>query len=102
MLEELNGQPIDVQQYGKDRPRIEINSAKNIFMGFTGSHDINGKIFFEKGLLRFTDIVASEKVSAAEKRFIKNLQDATSYKLENNRLLLSNQSGQLLKFRKTD
>ena len=71
-------------------------------MGFTGSHDINGKIFFEKGLLRFTDIVASKNVSAVEKRFIKNLQDATSYKLENNRLLLSNQSGQLLKFRKTD
>lgn len=102
MLEEMNGQPINVQQYGKDHPRIEINSSQNTFMGITGSHDISGKLFFEKGLLRFTDIEAPLNLNDKEKDFIKNLQSATGYKLENNRLLLFNPSGELLKFRKTD
>ncbi len=101
-LEEMNGQPIDVQQFSQDRPRIEINSSKNTFMGFTGSHEIIGKIFFEKGLLQFTDIEVPLNSTAAEKGFIKNLQSATGYTLENNRLLLFNPAGELLKFKKTD
>lgn len=48
-LEELNGQPINVQQYGKDPPRIEINAAQNSFTGVSGNNDINGKIFLKKG-----------------------------------------------------
>ncbi len=102
VLEEINGQPINVQQYGKDRPRIEINSSQNTFMGFTGSHDINGRIFFEKGLLRFTDFAVPENLSDPEKGFMKNLQSTTGYKIENMRLLLFNPSGELLKFRKID
>lgn len=101
-LEELNGQPINVRQYGKDRPHIEINSTQNSFTGVTGNHAINGKIFFEIGLLRFTDIVVLQNVNASENGFIKNLQSATSYTIENNRLLLFNPSGQLLQFKKTD
>ncbi len=101
MLEDMNGQTIDVQQYGK-RPRIEINSSQNTFMGSAGSHEISGKIFFEKELLRFTNIAAPQNLSDAEKEFIKNLQLATGYKLENNRLLLFNPAGELLKFKKTD
>ncbi len=102
MLEDMNGQTIDVQQYGKERPHIEINSSQNTFMGSAGSHEISGKIFFEKGLLRFIDIAVPQNLSDAEKRFIKNLQSATGYTLENNRLLLFNRSGELIKFRKTD
>ena len=102
MLEDMNGQQIDVQQYGKERPRIEINSSQNTFMGSAGSHEISGKIFFEKGLLRFTDIAVPLNLTAAENGFLKNLQSATGYKLENNRLLLFNPGGELLKFKKTD
>ncbi len=101
-LEDINGQPIDVQQYGKERPRIEINSSQNTFMGATGNHEIIGKIFFEKGLLRFTDIEMPLNLSDPEKEFIKNLQTVTGYTLENNRLLLFNKAGELIKFRKTD
>ncbi len=101
-LEEMNGQPIDVQQYGKERPRIEINSSQNTFMGSAGSHEISGKIFFEKGLLRFTDIAVPENLTPAENGFLKNLQSATGYTLENNRLLLFNPGGELLKFKKID
>lgn len=101
-LEDMNGQRIDVKQYGKERPRIEIISSENTFMGFAGNHEISGKIFFEKGLLQFTDIVVTQNLSDAEKGFIKNLQSVTGYKLENNRLLLFNPAGELLKFKKTD
>lgn len=101
-LEELNGQPIAVEQYGKDRPRIEINTSQNSFMGVSGNHDINGKIFFENGLLRFTDIIIPQKGNAAEKEFIKNLQSANNYLIENNRLILFNASALLLQFKKTD
>jgi uncharacterized membrane protein/heat shock protein HslJ len=102
ILEDMNGQTIDVKQYGKERPRIEINSSQNTFMASAGSHEISGKIFFEKELLRFTNIAAPQNLSDAEKEFIKNLQLATGYKLENNRLLLFNPAGELLKFKKTD
>ncbi len=102
VLEEINGQPVNVQQYGKERPCIEINSSQNSFMGYTGSHDINGKILFERGLLRFTDVVTPQDLSKAEKGFIKNLQSVTGYKLENNRLVLFNPAGEVLKFKKTD
>ncbi len=101
-LEEMNGQPLHVQQYGKERPRIEINSSQNSFMGVSGNHDINGKIFFEKGLLRFTDIEKTKNGNKAEDGFIKNLAATTGYTIENNRLLLFNPSGQLLKFKKAD
>ncbi|CAN5597471.1 hypothetical protein BH11BAC3_BH11BAC3_43750 [soil metagenome] len=101
-LEDMNGQPIGVQQYGKERPHIEINSSQNTFMGSAGNHEISGKISFEKGLLRFTDIEVPLNLSYVEKGFIKNLQSATGYIVENNRLLLFNPSGELLKFRKTD
>jgi uncharacterized membrane protein/heat shock protein HslJ len=102
VLEEINGQPVNVQQYGKESPRIEINSSQNSFMGYTGSHDINGKIFFEKGLLRFNDVMAPQDLNKAEKEFIKDLQSATGYKLENNRLVLFNPAGELMQFKKTD
>jgi uncharacterized membrane protein len=101
-LEEISGQVVNEQQFGKERPRIEINSSQNSFMGFTGSHDINGKIFFEKGLLRFTDVMTPQDLSKEEKWFIKNLQSATGYKLKNNRLVLFNPAGEMLKFKKTD
>ena len=71
-------------------------------MGSAGSHEISGKIFFEKWLLRFTDIAVPTNSLVAEKGFVKNLQSATGYTLENNRLLLFNPAGELLKFRKTD
>ncbi len=90
MLEEINGHPVKVQQYGKERPRIEINSSQNSFMGYTGSHDINGKIFFERGLLRFTDVMAPQDLSKAEKGLIKSLQSVIGYKFANNRLVLFN------------
>ena len=101
-LEAMNGKPIEVRQYGKECPRIEINSSQNTFMGSAGSHEISGKIFFERGLLRFTDIAAPQNLSDVEKGFIKNLQSATGYTLENNRLLLFNPAGELLRFKKTD
>jgi heat shock protein HslJ len=41
-------------------------------------------------------------LTAAENGFIKNLQSATAYKSENNRLLLFNPAGEVLKFKKTD
>jgi heat shock protein HslJ len=71
-------------------------------MGVTGNHAINGKIFFEKGLLLFTDIVAMQNGNTVENDFVKNLQYATGYMIENNRLLLFNSAGQLLQFKKTD
>ena len=91
-----------MQQYGKERLRIEIISSQNTFVGSAGNHEIGGKIFFEKGLLQFTGLVVPQNLSDAEKGFIKNLQSVRGYKLENNRLLLFNPAGELLKFKKTD
>lgn len=101
-LDIVNGQPIEAQQYGKERPYVEINSSQNTFMGSTGNHNISGKIFWEKGLLQFTDIVMPQNLSEGEKGFIKSLQLATGYTLENRLLLLFDNKREMMKFRKAD
>jgi heat shock protein HslJ len=66
---------------------------------------MNGTIFFERGLLRFTDIITTRMFcgeSNKEKEFLKTLQSTTAYKVENLRLTLTNESGEELVFKKVD
>jgi len=60
--------------------------------------------FFEKGLLRFTNIITTKMMcqNNKEDEFLKALKSATSYKIENNRLWLSNPDKLLVVFKKVD
>lgn len=105
VLEKLNGKNVVKTNFKNDLPLIEISSTKNTFTGFSGCNRMNGKLFFEKGLLRFTDVATTKMMcdsSNKENDFLKALQSATTYKIENNRLWLSNPLEKLLVFKKID
>lgn len=105
VLEKLNGENVSLTDFTKELPNLEINSSTNTFMGFAGCNRMNGTLFFERGLLRFTNIITTRMACIGtnkESEFLKALQSTTSYKVENNRLLLINPSGEKLVFKKVD
>jgi heat shock protein HslJ/uncharacterized membrane protein len=105
VLEQLNGKKVSPTDFSKELPRVEIYASTNKILGFAGCNQMNGSIFFEKGLLRFSNIATTRMMCEPqnkENEFLKALQSTTTYKLENNRLWLSNPSGLLLVLRKVD
>ncbi|NHN27722.1 META domain-containing protein [Flavobacterium jejuense] len=105
VLEKMNGSKITKIDFSNGFPTMEINSTTHKFLGFAGCNRMNGSLFFEKGLLRFTKIVTTEMMcepSNKEPDFLNTLQNSTSFKIENNRLILSNPDGELLTFKKID
>lgn len=105
VLEKLYKGQATSSDFSKELPRLEINSSKNIFIGFTGCKTMNGTIFYEKNILRFIDIESDNKscgTNNKEPEFLNALRSSTTYKIENNRLWLSNPSNQTLVFKKID
>ncbi|MBC9794445.1 META domain-containing protein [Sinomicrobium weinanense] len=105
VLEKLGNQKINEQDFDRELPSLEINSGTNEFTGFSGCNRINGVLFFEQGLLRFTDIVSTKMMcnnADKEAEFLKALESSTSYEIANNGLTLSNPSGVQAVFKKTD
>ncbi|MCX2681673.1 META domain-containing protein [Galbibacter sp. EGI 63066] len=105
VLEKINGNDITKEDFSKELPTMEINSTANTFSGFAGCNRMNGSLFSEKELLRFTNIATTKMMcepANKEPEFIKALQSGTTYKIANNRLMLSNPEGELLVFKKID
>ena len=105
VLEKLNGKKVDKANFNNDLPSLEINATTNTFLGFAGCNRMNGKLFYEKELLRFTDINTTKIMCQSnneENTYLKAFRSATRYKIENNRLWLSNPSEELLIFKKID
>ena len=105
LLETLNGQKVTSEDFAKQKPYLEIDAKNKTFNGYLGCNDCNGKLFVENELLRFTDVVSTLKMclpNNKEPEFLKALQSATTYKIENNRLVLLNPSKELLVFKKVD
>ena len=105
VLEELNNIKVTSKDFTKELPLIEINTTDNKFSGYAGCNRMNGTLFFERGIIRFTNIITTKMFCPSpnkENEFIKALQSATTYKIENNRLWLSNPNGMLVVFKKID
>jgi heat shock protein HslJ/uncharacterized membrane protein len=105
VLEELNGFKVFITDFQQELPRIEINSAENKFMGYGGCNAISGSIFYEKDLLRFSQVISTRMAFAPgnkEGEFTKALQSIITYSIGDNRLTLSNPSGKILVFKKVD
>jgi heat shock protein HslJ len=107
VLETLKGTQVSKDDFnGNDVPNMEININSNRFSGFSGCNRMTGSLFFEKDLLRFSQ-VASTRMACPnmekESEFLNALQSSTAYKVENNRLYLSNgDESDLLTFKKID
>lgn len=103
VLESLNEQKIIKDNFGKDVPSLKINATENTFSGFAGCNQMNGKLFFENGLLRFTQVSTTESLcepNNKEAEFLKALQSSITYSIENNKLVLNNPSKNLIVFNK--
>lgn len=107
VLEELKGSVVSKEGFnGGDVPNMEININNNRFSGFSGCNRMTGSIFYEKDILRFTQIASTRMACPnmeKESEFLTALQNIVTYKIENNRLFLSNGSEEnLLVFKKID
>ncbi len=107
VLESMKGAAVTAADFnGKDVPNMEVNVNTNRFSGFSGCNRMTGSLFFENGLLRFTQIAGTRMACPSmekESEFLTALQAGTTYKIENNRLYLSNPNeANLLVFKKID
>jgi heat shock protein HslJ len=94
-----------VADFKKQQPYLEINAKEKTFMGSGGCNAINGKLFSEDTLLRFTNVISTRMMCPAsniETDFLKALQSTTTFKIENNSLILTNPNDVKLVFKKGD
>lgn len=105
-LEQLNGEKVTQADFSRELPYMEINSGTNSFMGFAGCNRMNGKIFYEPEVIRFSHIITTKMMCPAdhgkEQEFLQALRSVTTYNIANLRLMLSNPDGELLVFKKVD
>ncbi len=107
VLEKMDGKMVSKDDFnGKDVPNMEININNNRFSGFSGCNRMTGGLFFERDVLRFTQMAGTKMACPSmdkESEFLKNLQASTKYAITDNRLSLSNGSQEnLLVFKKID
>ena len=105
VLEKMNGENASVNKFSIELPYLEINTTEGTFMGYAGCNRINGTVFYEKDILRFTNIRTTEKACEPQNReseFLHSLESSTTYQVANMRLTLTNPSGIELVFKKVD
>lgn len=105
VLDQLKGKTVTSDDFARELPNMEIDAAKASFMGYAGCNRMFGKLFSEREILRFTNIGTTEMACIGgnrEMEFLQALQSTTTYKIENNRLWLSNNYGMQLVFKKVD
>lgn len=107
VLEQMGGASVTTEQFGgRDVPNMEININNNRFSGFSGCNRMTGGLFYEKDVLRFTQVAGTKMACPGmdkESEFLQHLQASTNYSIANNRLTLSNGSeDNQLVFKKID
>ncbi|WP_373516492.1 META domain-containing protein [Pricia sp.] len=105
VLEEMEGKPVQKEDFQEDLPNMEIHTSGNKFMGHAGCNRMNGKIFGEGNLLRFIDIATTRMLCQSgnqEELFLKNLRASTHFEIRDNRLFLNNPDGPTMVFKKMD
>lgn len=86
LLETLNGKNVSLADFKKELPTMQINAAENTFTGYAGCNRMNGELFFEKGLLRFTQVGTTKMMcepTNKEAEFLKALESSSTYNIEN-------------------
>ena len=101
VLESLEGTSASKMSF-RELPSMEINTQEATFTGFAGCNRMSGKLFAERDLLRFTDIFTTRMACSPslENEFLTALRAATTFRIGNNRLYLSNPNGEQLVFKK--
>ncbi len=104
-LSTINSEKVTTDDFANEFPYLEINTTQNTFLGYAGCNRMNGTVFFENNILRFTNIVTTKMACAEgnkEDEFLRALRGVTTYSIGENGLYLSNPSGVELTFKKVD
>ena len=103
-LEALYGKTVESTDYAKERPYLEINLKEERYAGTSGCNRIFGKVKTEGKQLAFLDGSSTRMFCPGdlEARLLKALTEVRIFKIENNRLRLSDGSTEILVFRKVD
>lgn len=105
VLEKIQEREVTPEMFIGELPMIEIKSSTKEFNGFGGCNRIRGKLFQEREILRFTDIVSSKMLCDPHNKedfFLKQLESGIGYEIKNNRLYITNPQGVLVVFKKID
>ncbi|WP_089352584.1 META domain-containing protein [Flavobacterium sp. ov086] len=100
VLENLNGKPITEKDFSS-LPKIELKAST--FSGSTGCNAIKGNLLSkDAGQIQFLNFTSETKKCEAKKEgeFAQLLKTTSGYTIENNKLLLSNQFGPTMLFKK--
>ena len=97
VLESINETPADEKNYMKGLPRLEINIKEMTFSGNGGCNSISGKLESKGDNIKFGPVISTRMMCPGnyESEFLTALNNAESFKIENNRLYLM-QSGKTL------
>ncbi len=104
-LLQIKSETVTATQFNDTLPNLDLHANGNSFAGYCGCNTVNGHLFSERSLLRFTNMVYSKRncpTKPKEDEFIKNLEFSTQYSIEGDRLTLSNYSGVTLVFKRTE
>ncbi|WP_115461669.1 META domain-containing protein [Winogradskyella aurantiaca] len=102
-LSSLWTEAVSVENFREQLPKIEITPEDKRFAGFGGCNQINGSLFTEQNLIRFTDIAQTRMLCAPpnqEEDFLKALRSSTHYSIEGDLLILTNPDRETLRFKK--
>ncbi len=96
VLQEINSDTVTAAQFNDTLPYLLIYSRASSFEGYGGCNTINGRLFSERNMVRFTNLYLSKRkcvTIAKEEEFVKALQFSTQFEIIDHRLVLSNYNG---------
>ncbi|HSF88526.1 MAG TPA: META domain-containing protein [Saprospiraceae bacterium] len=102
VLYAIGADTVTASQFNDTLPHLDLYARGNSFEGNSGCNTIRGRIFSERSLLRFTDLILTKRKCAniaREEQFTQALQFSTQYLLEDEKLILSNHAGVTLVFK---
>lgn len=99
-LHSIRGNPVTKENFDATMPYIIVDAAGSWVKGYGGCNTFNGRVHYEKDLLRFTDIfpgkIACDPANQ-EKLFMESLQFTTQYQFAADTLILSYPGREMLR-----
>ncbi|MBK9105234.1 MAG: META domain-containing protein [Saprospiraceae bacterium] len=105
VLSHIKSEPVTASQFNDTLPNLSLHANGNSFTGYCGCNIVNGHLFSERTLLRFTNMVYTKRLcptKAKEDEFIKGLEFSTNYAVDGDQLTLSNYYGVTLVFKRVE
>ncbi len=103
MVESVRAKEIPDSLFRDQHPYVELSVDGSYFTSFAGCNMISGRLFFERALLRFTDLVIpKDKCDQMdmEKSIIGALQFTTQFSINRDELTLGNPAETTMKLKK--